>query len=146
MINLSNQFLSAYPNAVVDNDFVVVKRGRVIYHPTQRMMIRWDRGFNDPANDECELIRYGIFPCDVHTSPNGDEWVSNDRVPTFMKVVSVEEFNTMLSECKKAGYQLLRTDASTDPSLVNSDTPDGELQAVCDRLRFQRSMRANGFG
>jgi len=146
MINLTDRFLTAYPDAYVDGGFVVVTRGRVIYHPTQRMMMRWDRGFNDPVNDENVLIRYGIYPCEEHTSPNGDTWVSNDRVPTFQKVVSVEEFNTMLAECKKAGYQLLRTDASTDPTLVNSEQPDAELQQVCDRMRFQRSMRANGFG
>ena len=146
MTTLSNRFMTAYPDAYVDQGFTVVKRGRVVYHPTQRMMIRWDRGFNDPVNDDNELIRYGIFPCDVHTSRGGDEWVSNERVATFTKVVSVDEFNTMMASCMQAGYQLLQTDASTDPTLVNTEEPDAQLQSVCDRLRFQRSMRANGFG
>ena len=145
MITLSNQFISAYPDSYVDNDFVVTKRCGAVYHPTQRFMVRWDRGFSDPVNDEYELIRYTVYPCDIHEAPNGDQWVSNERTATFSKVLTVAEFNQFSKELQQNGYLLLHVDASTDPSLVTSDKSDAELQSYCDRARFQRSMRANGF-
>lgn len=144
-MQLSQQFLSVYPDAYIDNGFVVVARRGAVYHPTQRMMIRWDRGFVDHINDENELIRYQVYPCDVHTSPNGDTWVSSDRAATFTKVVSTDDFNQLMAQCQQAGYQILRCDASTDPSLVNSQEPDDQLQSVCDRMAVARTMKANGF-
>ena len=141
---LTEQFLRHYPDAYVDNGFVVVKRGKAVYHPGHRMMIRWDRGFTDHINDENELIRYGVYPCDVHTSPNGDTWVSNERVATFTKVITVDDFNQLMAECQQSGYVLLRCDASTDPTLVSAEA-DAQLQSECDRMAIARTMKANGF-
>jgi hypothetical protein len=141
---LSAQFLRHYPDAYIDNGFVVVKHGKAVYHPGQRMMIRWDRGFNDHINDEHELIRYGVYPCDVHTSPNGDTWVSNERVATFTKVITVDDFNQLMAQCQQSGYVVLHSDASTDPTLVSAKA-DAELQSECDRFRVARTMKANGF-
>ena len=145
MIKLSDSFLRHYPDAYVDNDFVVTKRGRAVYHAGQRMMIRYDVGFSDPVNDEYTSIRYSVYPCDVQTTRSGDQWIASDRNPTFTTVVSVETFNALMVDCQNAGYRVLHCDASTDPRLVSSDTPDERLQSVCDRARCQRMMRANGF-
>ena len=142
MITLTQSFLDAYPDAFVDNDFVVVSPLKSAYHSGQRMMIEWERGFNDPVNDVNELIRYQIYPCDVI-----GEWISHDRKATFTKVVTVEEFNELAKDLMKAGYKMFRCDASTKRRLVNADGPtSAKTQAGLDRLSFARTMKANGFG
>lgn len=145
MIRLTKSFLSHYPDAYVDHDFVVTKRGRAIYHPTQRMMLRWDVGFADPVNDPYTLVRYSVYPCDVQTTSTGDEWIASEITPTYTSVVSVESFNRMMRQCLDAGYRVLHCDASTNRDLVTTDAPNERLQSVCDRARFKRTMRANGF-
>ena len=153
MITLTKRFLRAYPDAYVDNDFVVVStRIKAVYNGQQRMMIRWSRGFNDPVNDPEELIRYTVHPCDVHTSMAGDSWVSHDRTPTFTKVVSVTQFNQLMSECQQNGYTFLKCDASSDRRMVNltPTTPAAtqrtqDTQNMLNALCVQRSS-TNGFG
>ena len=142
MITLTQKFLDAYPDAFVDNDFVVISPLKAVYHGGQRMMVEWERGFNDPVNDDNELIRYQIYPCDVH-----GEWISHDRRATFTKVVTVEEWNALAQDLMKSGYKMFQCDASTKRRLINSDSPTSEkTQASLDRISFVHTMKANGFG
>ena len=70
--------------------------------------------------------------------------VWHDREATFTKVVSVEEFNTLMKSCQTVGYRVLKCNASTDRQLINRPV-DPTIQAFYDRMSLARTLRVNGF-